>query len=408
MLERQIRFVLVAAFVVVFSAGGVSVQSAPASQLAAKEISEIDAAKLVLEIMKMSLDGTKQTMVMWLPIELAQVGMVQQGVNAAVVDQVGHVLGPYLIAVVFSGQTGPFGGVTPLPVEEIRASIELSDADGARYQPIDEQTMNPDARSYARAIGPAMSEHFPDGREGHVIVFPGTTDAGTPIAASTTEGSFAIRVADDEFTWRLPLGSLVRPRICPVDGEELSGGWKYCPWHGAELSGATSAQTEVDAPIRSSLDGAELAVNRNTAIYEQASVSSAVLARLADGDKVTIVGRAEGKFWSVTHGELRGFVHQDKLKPHRVGEDIRPPTKLADVPPQYPSDAKEAGIQGIVILEAIIDPNGDVINLRVLRSIPALDQSAMDAVRQWKYEPTLLEGVPVPIVMTVTVNYALN
>ena len=65
-------------------------------------------------------------------------------------------------------------------------------------------------------------------------------------------------------------------------------------------------------------------------------------------------------------------------------------------------------VQGIVILEAIIDPSGSVTNVRVLRSIPLLDQSAIDAVRQWKYQPTLLNGVPVPIVMTVTVNFSLS
>ena len=47
-----------------------------------------------------------------------------------------------------------------------------------------------------------------------------------------------------------------------------------------------------------------------------------------------------------------------------------------------------------MILEAIIDPQGNVTNVRVLRSIPLLDQSAIDAVKQWKYEPTLLNGVP--------------
>ncbi len=71
-------------------------------------------------------------------------------------------------------------------------------------------------------------------------------------------------------------------------------------------------------------------------------------------------------------------------------------------------EAKKALIQGIVILEAIIDPRGDVTNVRVLRSIPALDPAAIDAVRQWRYEPTLLNGVPGPIIMTVTVNFSLN
>ena len=96
------------------------------------------------------------------------------------------------------------------------------------------------------------------------------------------------------------------------------------------------------------------------------------------------------------------------MKPVRVGGNIKAPQKIHDQNPSYPDIAKQARVQGIVILEAIIDPAGNVTNVRVLRSIPLLDNSAIAAVRQWKYEPTLLNGVPVPIVMTVTVNFSLQ
>jgi len=91
-----------------------------------------------------------------------------------------------------------------------------------------------------------------------------------------------------------------------------------------------------------------------------------------------------------------------------VAAGIKGTNKIKDLSPVYPDIAKQARVQGIVILEAIIDPQGNVTNVRVLRSIPLLDQSAIEAVKQWKYEPTLLNGVPVPIVMTVTVNFALS
>jgi protein TonB len=97
-----------------------------------------------------------------------------------------------------------------------------------------------------------------------------------------------------------------------------------------------------------------------------------------------------------------------KAAPVRVGGEIREPTRTVYVQPIYPEIAKQARVSGVVILEAIIDPNGNVTNISVLRSIPLLDQSAMDAVRQWRYQPTLLNGVPVPIVMTVTVTFNLG
>jgi periplasmic protein TonB len=92
----------------------------------------------------------------------------------------------------------------------------------------------------------------------------------------------------------------------------------------------------------------------------------------------------------------------------RVGGQIKEPKKLKNVPPVYPDIAKQARVQGVVILECTISPQGKVTDVKVLRGIPLLDQAATDAVKQWVYTPTLLNGVPVPVIMTVTVNFKLS
>ena len=94
--------------------------------------------------------------------------------------------------------------------------------------------------------------------------------------------------------------------------------------------------------------------------------------------------------------------------PVRVGGAIKAPTQTKRVNPPYPPEAQAAGAQGVVIMEATIGVDGKVIDVRVLRSIPLLDQVAMDAVRQWEYTPTVVNGVAVPVVMTVTVNFTLT
>jgi protein TonB len=94
--------------------------------------------------------------------------------------------------------------------------------------------------------------------------------------------------------------------------------------------------------------------------------------------------------------------------PVRVGGAIKPPTKTKDVRPVYPPIAQSARVQGVVIIEATIGANGRVTDAKVLRSIPLLDQAALDAVKQWVFTPTLLNGVPVPVIMTVTVNFTLQ
>src|SRR3990170_2920500 len=91
-----------------------------------------------------------------------------------------------------------------------------------------------------------------------------------------------------------------------------------------------------------------------------------------------------------------------------VGGDVKPPTKVKHVKPQYPPIAQSARVQGVVIIEATIGPSGLVQDAKVLRSIPLLDQAALEAVKQWEFTPTLLNGVPVPVIMTVTVNFTLQ
>jgi protein TonB len=94
--------------------------------------------------------------------------------------------------------------------------------------------------------------------------------------------------------------------------------------------------------------------------------------------------------------------------PIRVGGKIRPPTKNKHVAPVYPPVARAAHVEGTVILQATIGPSGEVQAVTVLRSIPLLDAAAIEAVRQWEFTPTLLNGVPVAVIMTVTVMFTLR
>jgi TonB family protein len=96
------------------------------------------------------------------------------------------------------------------------------------------------------------------------------------------------------------------------------------------------------------------------------------------------------------------------LTPVRVGGNIKTPTKVKDVPPVYPPDAFAARITGVIILEVTVDTDGRVSDAKILRSIPLLDPAALEAVRQWEFTPTELNGTRVPVIMTVTVNFTLQ
>jgi len=104
----------------------------------------------------------------------------------------------------------------------------------------------------------------------------------------------------------------------------------------------------------------------------------------------------------------------DKDKKKGQGEKVEGtaevvvPTLIERVDPVYPEAARKAGIQGIVLLEATTDEKGNVVNVKVLKSIPELDRAAIDALKQWKYEPVIVDGKPKGVVFTVTVKFALK
>jgi TonB family protein len=98
---------------------------------------------------------------------------------------------------------------------------------------------------------------------------------------------------------------------------------------------------------------------------------------------------------------VKGYIARRVLRPGQ------PPKKLVNVQPIYPQEAQDAKVTGVVVVDMILDGDGTVHEAWVTQSVPMLDQAALDAVRQWKFEPTLLNGAPVPVRITVSVNFSL-
>ena len=128
----------------------------------------------------------------------------------------------------------------------------------------------------------------------------------------------------------------------------------------------------------------------------------------SEGREVEVVGWGQNQRRGVPSRAAESATGAAVPEPARVGGNISPPTKTRDVSPVYPEVARAARVAGVVILEATIGPTGAVTDVNVLRSVPLLDEAAVAAVRQWQYTPTLLNGVPVPVIMTVTVNFSLR
>jgi len=177
---------------------------------------------------------------------------------------------------------------------------------------------------------------------------------------------------------------------------------------GAGQYAADAIKAAQDA--RAALD-AELAVQEAKWFKSYDKAKELAAAAKAAGDKASadaVAAKAEAD--AIAAREKADAEAREKAKAEavRVGGKMKPPAKIKDVQPVYPAAARTARVAGVVIVEATIGADGKVIDAKVLRSVPMLDQAALDAVKQWEYTPTLLNGKPVPIVMTVTINFKLQ
>jgi protein TonB len=159
---------------------------------------------------------------------------------------------------------------------------------------------------------------------------------------------------------------------------------------------------------------AQPAANPNAAPIE---APDEIRAEVPRARVLPIPGVPGGVERGIAHGQLGGVMIDIPVAPPpvstpagpvRIGGDIKTPRRIRDVRPVYPAIAQTARVQGVVVIDATIGPDGRVKDVSIRRSIPLLDQAALDAVRQWQFTPTLLNGVPVPVIMTVTVNFTLQ
>ncbi len=97
-----------------------------------------------------------------------------------------------------------------------------------------------------------------------------------------------------------------------------------------------------------------------------------------------------------------------RAAPIRVGGHVRPPKPIVQVRPEYPSLARQARIQGQVQIDAILDEQGNVIEMKVVSGPPLLYQAAVEALKKWKYEPTYLNDQPIAVQMIVTITFTLG
>jgi protein TonB len=182
-----------------------------------------------------------------------------------------------------------------------------------------------------------------------------------------------------------------------VDKATTERASEYAP---ESLRAAQDAQAAADVELKAQDDKwfKSYDKTRELAVAAKAAGDKAAADAIAGKAAADAVAtRAKAKAGAAKAKDLKAVV--------RVGGRVEPPSKIKDVKPVYPSIAQSAHVAGVVTIEATIGPEGKVVDAKVVHSIPMLDQAALDAVRQWEYTPTLLNGERVPVLVTVNINF---
>ncbi|HEV7240827.1 MAG TPA: energy transducer TonB [Thermoanaerobaculia bacterium] len=144
---------------------------------------------------------------------------------------------------------------------------------------------------------------------------------------------------------------------------------------------------------------------------EDSGATAGVVAGGQKGGKIggVIGGEIGGEIGGQLGGKIGGQIGGTGDMPIRVGGNVRAPVAVKRVDPVYTEVARKARVEGIVIIEAVIDRQGNVTEARVLKGLPfGLDLAALNAIRQWKFQPGTLNGQPVPVYYNLTVNFRIE
>jgi protein TonB len=168
-------------------------------------------------------------------------------------------------------------------------------------------------------------------------------------------------------------------------------------------------ESQPSAPVQERTTGAmpDMSSALNAHPVSSRSASEAQLAAPPSVDARAVSGNANGAIPGIGASSVNLAVPAPPLPeaPLRVGGNIRPPRMISSVLPAYPTIARQAGVQGNVVIDTVVDKTGNVASMKVVSGPPMLRQPALDALRQWKYEPSMLNGQPVSVQMIVTIQF---
>lgn len=205
--------------------------------VSAQQSHKVNLNALLEETQQTINEGNKIQIVWWIPLEYWEAALREDdSVSEDEIQETLEVLRPYEMFAILNGRVSTFGTVTYKPKDWVKENLSLITSDNAIYTPLDDDDIGFEAQMLLTVIQPILSNMIGSmGENMFFFVFDAQNDDDERILDPLSDDKFVVQMAEEEFTFRLPLGALLAPKKCPVDGEMMNGAWNYCPYHGKKL-----------------------------------------------------------------------------------------------------------------------------------------------------------------------------
>ncbi len=192
---------------------------------------------LINETQQQTNDPNRMQLVWWIPEEYWDTFLKSDPTSTEESrEEFLKTLRPYVLVMVVDGKIGTFGSVKYKTESEIQAELRLKDSQGMSFRPLSQDKVDSDTKTLLAMIKPITANMLgPMGENMHFFLFQNKNAKGQRIVEAAKKGNFSILAGSEEYKWRLPLSSLVPPKICSKCAEKCSGTWNYCPWCGTVL-----------------------------------------------------------------------------------------------------------------------------------------------------------------------------
>lgn len=199
---------------------------------------KVNINKLTEETQQLSDSPDKMRLVWWIPTDFweavfSQDASIPRQDASAMLDQ----FEKYTMVATIDGNIDADGNIHYVSEDAIFNTLKVVDNTQKEFSPLTEDQIDLDTKRLITIMKPVLANMLGKlGENMHFFLFQKTDDPLNKIVNPKNEEKFAVKLNDEQFEWQLPLGSLLKPKKCPIDQQLLDGSWTYCPYHGKRLS----------------------------------------------------------------------------------------------------------------------------------------------------------------------------